>query len=108
MTDTYDTLVGLFEQKRVALRPRALLAEDRFERLCDAAHHYEQTTEQDPTPEQEAKLDRLILLTRRAQKHWEDLRERVEILDRMEHLWADERALGIRGQEPNRYRHPRL
>jgi len=76
-----------------ALKPRLKIMQERHEKLQDACTAYEEATEEDPTPAQEARLDRMIGLSNRANWHADNLEERISILNKIQCLIDDEQAL---------------
>ena len=71
--------VEISREKR-RLWKRSGLVEARVERLAKAAHAYEKATESNPTPEQEARLNRLIAVANWAHDMAQDLDDRAQLL----------------------------
>ena len=82
------------EDVRVRLSARASILEDRADKLSDVSHAYETATETDPTPEQEAHLERLIAIAYRARNMQDDLEHRSDLLRKA--LSVIEEAIGVR------------
>lgn len=66
-------------------------AETRAEKLGTYGHTYEAETE-DPTPEEEKRLDRIITLSNRARSAVENLQERADLIASAISALEDERA----------------
>lgn len=93
MTYDYWSIDSSLSSYRDKLEKRADLAQQRADRLSEAAQDYEEETEEDPTPEEEARLDRILRAYSRAEYLEDTLRERVEKIDRARGAIEDESLL---------------
>ena len=92
--DWLDTYSRCFAHQ-TRLESRLKLAESKAERLGAASHAYERATE-DPTPEEEVKLGRLIGLSDRAAEIADRIEERISITKKIASLAEDESILAER------------
>lgn len=76
------------------LTPRLTVLEARADRLADASDAYEEAT-QDPTPEEEAQLDRIMTVMSRAMRQRDDMAERIELCRKAYGLLEDEASIRI-------------
>ena len=85
----WDSLDCIYWAYLKTLEPRLKMAEDRYEKLSDASLAYENATE-DPTPLEEARLDRMIRIHDKANAAADRLEERIEIVKKIASLHEDE------------------
>jgi hypothetical protein len=97
------TIYCTLEDQRHRLEERLPLAEQRAERLAEEALDYDDETFDTQTPEESARLDRIIALSNRAGDIATNLKERIRLLqeaivalDDEERVVTDRRAALIK------------
>lgn len=78
--DTASIVVKLMDG-RDELKAKLPAAEARAERLEDAAVAYEEATDEDPTDAEHRRLNRFIMVGRRARDKVERLEQRIELVE---------------------------
>ena len=94
----FDKIESTVHERMERLIARLGRAEDRADALHQAAQDYEEATP-DPTPEQEAYLDRLLDVAHHASRHFEDLDWRIGKLRKILTLMEEEDALATRASK---------
>ena len=90
MNYEYAITERLLTRYRDGLEARLALAQKRADRLSDASRSYEEETEDSPTPEQDRRLNRLILAFNHAERLEDMLRLRLEKIDSARTALEDE------------------
>lgn len=81
MKITTEEMIAALKAKREALLKRRLILSSRAHKLTEASYCYDDETIASQTPEESAKLDRLIRLSNRAQTAYDEMDCRANHLE---------------------------